>query len=246
VCDVPVDPPGRAPLTSRFPTRMHRLTTPSGRSIELLAPVDPDALLDDPIVEQRYKADNYLPYWPIIWPSGLMMAERILTETGSPPAAPGGDAWMREADYGRVIDLGCGLGTAGIAAGLRGWHVTFTDYDPEAVEFAAHNARHNGVPAERIRAVHMDWRTPLPEQFPWLLASDVLYERRLHPLLLDAVDKLLAPGGAAWVSDPQRTSAEDFPLHAVERGYRVTTVNLEGESFSGGRQAGTLYVLARA
>ena len=39
-------------------------------AIDLLAPVDPDALLDDPAVEERYKADNYLPYWPIIWPSG--------------------------------------------------------------------------------------------------------------------------------------------------------------------------------
>jgi predicted nicotinamide N-methyase len=233
-------------LASRFPTRVHRLTTPGGRTIDLLAPVDPDALLDDPVVEQRYKADNYLPYWPIIWPSGLMMAHRILTDETSPPGLPARDAWLSDTDYHRAIDLGCGLGTAGIAAALRGWHVTFTDYDPEAVEFAAHNARCNGIAAGRIRALHMDWRAPLPETFPWVLASDVLYERRLHALLLDAVEKLLAPAGTAWVSDPQRTSAEDFPLAAVERGFRVSTVNMEGESFSGGKQAGQLYVLTRA
>jgi predicted nicotinamide N-methyase len=232
-----------AALVSRFPTRIHRLAiagTP--HVIDLLAPVDPDALLDDPIVEQRYKADNYLPYWPIIWPSGLMLAARILTEETAPPAIPpgGGPA------VSRCIDLGCGLGTTGIAAGLRGWHVTFTDYDPEAVEFAAHNALRNGMPPERIRSVHMDWRAPMTEQFPWVLASDVLYERRLHPLLLDAIEKLLAPGGTAWVSDPQRTSAENFPLAAVERGFKVSTVNMEGESFSGGRQAGQLYILRRA
>ena len=229
-------------LTSRFPTRIHRLNVRDGagkplRTIDLLAPVDPDSLLDDPEVEQRYKADNYLPYWPIIWPSGLMMAERILNEVQSPPALPAADA--------RVIELGCGLGTAGIAAGLRGWNVMFTDYDPEAVEFASHNARRNGVPAERIRAIHMDWRAPVAEKFPWVLASDVLYERRLHALLLDAVEALLAPGGTAWVSDPQRTSAEDFPFAAVERGFRVKTVYLEGESFAGGKQAGQLFVLTR-
>jgi predicted nicotinamide N-methyase len=240
----PPPPDFLSPLKSRFPTRIHRLKA-AGREIDLLAPVDPDALLDDPIVEARYKADNYLPYWPIIWPSGLMLAERILRETGSPPELPGGVPQAAA----RAIDLGCGLGTTGIAAALRGWHVTFTDYDPEAIEFAAHNALRNGVPPERIRALPMDWREPLDETFPWVLASDVLYERRLHGLLLDAVERLLAPApraGEAWVSDPQRTAAEDFPLAAVGRGFRVETVNMEGESFSGGRQSGQLYILRRA
>jgi 2-polyprenyl-3-methyl-5-hydroxy-6-metoxy-1,4-benzoquinol methylase len=249
---------GGAALASRFPTRIHRLTLPgtavaggAPRVLDLLAPVNPDVLLDDPIVEQRYQADNYMPYWPIVWPSGLMLAARILTDQSSPPAlppepgCPPHEKQEAKIENQKCIDLGCGLGTAGIAAGLRGWHVTFTDYDPEAVEFAAYNARHNGVPPQRIRALHMDWRAPIPERFPWVLASDVLYERRLHPLLLDAVEKLLAPGGAAWVSDPQRTSAENFPLAAVERGFKVASINMEGESFAGGKQTGQLYILTR-
>lgn len=230
-------------LSSRFPTRIHRLDV-AGQTIDLLAPVDPDALLDDPIVEQRYKADNYLPYWPIIWPSGLMLAERILTAPAdaSPPVP-------RPPNFSRAIDLGCGLGTTGIAAAKRGWHVTFTDYDPEAVEFAAHNARRNGIPQEQIRAVHMDWRAPIQETFPWVLASDVLYERRLHALLLSAIGALLShddPAAQAWVSDPQRSSAEDFPLAAVEAGFRCRSLNLLGKNFAGGDQPGTLYILTRA
>ncbi|HVS71257.1 MAG TPA: methyltransferase [Phycisphaerae bacterium] len=230
------------PFVSRFPTRIHRLTVPIGdagrtRTIDLLAPVDPDALLDDPDTLQRYRADDYLPYWPIVWPSGLMLASRILSESSSPPAAPPQDA--------RCIELGCGLGSTGIAAGLRGWHVTFTDYDPEAVLFAAHNAQRNAIPPDRVRALHMDWRSPVPETFPWVIASDVLYERRLHPLLLSAISKLLAPTGQAWVSDPNRTAAEDFPLHAVEHGFKVKTTHLEGESFAGGKQSGQLFILTR-
>jgi predicted nicotinamide N-methyase len=166
-----------------------------------------------------------------------MLAGKVLSGAGTPPAVSEGG--------GRCIELGCGLGTTGIAAGLRGWQVTFTDYDPEAVEFAVHNAGRNGVAPERVRGLHMDWRDPVAETFPWVLASDVLYERRLHPLLLSAVSKLLAPGGQAWVSDPQRTAAEDFPLHAVEAGFKVKTVYMEGESFAGGRQAGQLFVLTR-
>ena len=228
-------------LQSRFPTRIHRLEIASEprRTIDLLAPVNPDALLDDPAVEARYKADDYLPYWPIIWPSGLMMAARILTGETSPPTLP-------EGGVGRVIELGCGLGLAGIAAGLRGWEVLLTDYDPEAIEFARHNAIVNGVAPERIRVMAMDWRAPVEEKFSWVIASDVLYERRLHPLVLSAIDVLLEKKGTAWVSDPQRTSAENFPILAVEKGFRVSTVNMEGESFSGGKQSGQLYVLTRA
>ncbi len=230
------------PLSSRFPTRIHRLTA-AGRTIDLLAPVDPDALLDDPIIEQRYNVENSLPYWPIIWPSGLMLAAEILTRESSPPAPPCGIS----ESFARTIDLGCGLGTTGIAAGLRGWHVTFTDYDPEAVLFAGHNAERNGIPANRIRGLAMDWRSPIDERFPWVLASDVLYERRLHALLLRCIEKLLddSPDAQAWVSDPQRTAAEDFPIAAVEHGFKVQTVNMEGESFSGGRQSGHLYILPR-
>ncbi len=225
-------------LVSRFKTRIHILELGS-QTIELVAPENPDALLEDPEVEARYKADNYMPYWPIIWPSGLMLATKILEDASIPPAMPPNIALPR------AIEIGCGLGTCGIAAARRGWHVTFTDYDAQAVEFAAHNALRNGVPTERIRCVDMDWRQPLAESFPWVIASDVLYERRLHPLVLDAVDHLLTGDGVAWVSDPLRNSAEDFPLTAVERGFRVTTINLQGKNFAGGVQHGTLYVLTR-
>ena len=123
--------------------------------------------------------------------------------------------------------------------------MTFTDYDPEAVDFAVYNALHNSVSADQVRGLHMDWRAPVAELFPWIIASDVLYERRLHALVLEAIDRLLTPDGVAWVSDPQRNSAADFPLAAVERGFRVTAVNLEGKNFAGGAQPGTLYVLSR-
>ena len=123
------------PLISRFATRIHRLDIGgprggAGRTIDLLAPVDPDALLDDPTVAQRYKTDNYMPYWPIVWPSGLMLASKILTDPSSPPALPlvdspsplFADSPPRPLADSRspphCIELGCGLGLAGIAAGL--------------------------------------------------------------------------------------------------------------------------------
>lgn len=225
-------------FTSRFETRVHILDigNPPVRQIQLLAPKDPDSLLDDEVTLKRYRADDYMPYWPIIWPSGLMLAHKILTDSGA-PAEPFGN--------GRCIELGCGLGSTGICAGLRGWHVTFTDYDPEAIDFAGHNALRNGVPADRVRPLHMDWRKPSDEKFSFVVASDVLYERRLHPLLLNAIDAVLAPGGIAWVSDPQRTAAEDFPINAVMAGFKVSDLPLLGVNFNNEPLKGTLYVLQK-
>ncbi|HEY4328625.1 MAG TPA: methyltransferase domain-containing protein [Phycisphaerae bacterium] len=246
----PQPAPSFPPFTSRFHTRIHRLTleTSPSRTIDLLAPADPDTLLDDAVTEARYQADNYLPYWPIIWPSGLILATKILSDLTSPPALPDSQSKIENRELkipSRAIELGSGLGLAGIAAALRGWHVTFTDYDPEGILFAHHNALRNGIPESHIRALHMDWRAPINEQFPWVIASDVLYERRLHPLVLSAIKSLLAPGGTAWVSDPQRTSAEDFPLTAAAEGFKVTTTNLQGTNFTGGPQPAQLYVLTR-
>jgi SAM-dependent methyltransferase len=243
------EPPPADRLTTRFRTRLHVLRV-ADRDITLLAPEDPDALLDDPDVQRRTKADDYMPYWPIIWPSSLMLAAQILTADTAPPdlpQTPPADPLPAALDpvppLPRAIELGCGLGLAGLAAGLRGWHITLTDYDPEAVEFAHHNALRNGVPLERLRAVAMDWRQPVADLFDWVIASDVLYERRLHAPLLGAIRALLATGGTAWISDPQRTSAEDFPLAAVEAGFRCASINLEGKNFHGGVQPGTLHVL---
>lgn len=227
-------------LSSRFPTRIHLLdigTAPQITRLELVAPQNPDVLLEDPVVHEKYAADNYFPYWPIIWPSGLMLADRILHDVTVPPMTPPNDA--------RAIELGCGLGLAGIAAARRGWNVLFTDYDTEAITFAEHNARRNGIAESQIRVLNMDWRAPVAEKFPWVIASDVLYERRLHALLLGAIDALLAPGGTAWVSDPQRTAAEDFPIAAVEHNFRVTSSPLSTVNPTGGVLPGTLFSLTR-
>ena len=230
----------RPPLQSRYPIRLHQLMAGT-HPLEIFAPADPDSLLDDPTVEARYKKDNYLPYWPVIWPSSLMLAEHILNSHDSPPTLPP----RADALPPRAIELGCGLGIAGIAAAMRKWHVTFTDYDPEAVDFAAFNANCNKISPEFVTARHMDWREPFHEKFDWIIASDVLYERRLHPILLDAIDHLLAPQGVVWISDPQRNSAADFPPVAVERGFRITNSVLQWTGPSGINSDADLLVLHR-
>lgn len=231
----------RPPLQSRYPIRLHRLAV-GPHQLEIFAPADPDSLLDDPTVEARYKKDNYLPYWPVIWPSSLMLAEHILCSPDSPAAAPNNQTLVPP----RALELGCGLGIAGIAAALCGWPVTFTDYDPEAIDFAAFNASCNKIPSYLVEARNMDWRQPMEGKFDWIIASDVLYERRLHGILLDAIDQLLAPNGVVWISDPQRNSAADFPPMAVQRGFCVANSVLKWTGPSGVNSDADLLTLHRA
>ena len=59
------------------------------------------------------------------------------------------------------MEVGCGLGLPGVAALARGLRVTFSDYDPAALEFAARNARLNQL--ENFCLLRLDWHAP-PEE----------------------------------------------------------------------------------
>src|SRR5262245_2507121 len=96
-------------------------------------PADSDRLLDHPWVRSAFAADEYVPYWPTVWPAARMLAKAVVREPW--------DTYPRPV---RVLEVGCGLGLAGIACLARGLHVSFSDVDETALQFAAANARLNG------------------------------------------------------------------------------------------------------
>jgi predicted nicotinamide N-methyase len=185
------------------------------RSVTLDLPADPDALLEQPAVLDRHARDDYMPYWAHLWPAAIRTAEAIVRFGWTP--------------RGRVLELGCGLGLVGIAAAIAGErtgvHVTLSDYDAEAVAVALHNARRNGL--ENVTGRLLDWRDPPAERFHAVIGCDLLYEERDHAPLLDALDRLLEPGGLAWFGDPGRSRAIDFWHRAEERGYGATAFCVE-------------------
>jgi 2-polyprenyl-3-methyl-5-hydroxy-6-metoxy-1,4-benzoquinol methylase len=146
--------------------------------------------------------DERLPYWTEIWPASVVVAGAALEAGG----ALAGKA---------VLDLGCGLGVAGMAAGRAGARVCLCDYDPQAVRFAALNWVAN-VDAEP-RAVVMDWRAPVFEAaFDLILAADIVYEKRFFEPIIRAFDRLLKPGGRVWLGEPDRHFSRGF-FAALER-----------------------------
>lgn len=179
-----------------------------GREVALLAPRDGEALLS----EEAFEHEEFLPYWAELWPSALALARALA---------------RRPLTGRRVIELGCGLGLPAIAAALAGGRVLATDWSPDSVAMTARNAARNG--AELATALYRWDAPPEPLGPPWqlVLASDVLYEQRNVPALLDLLPRLTAASGEVWLADPGRAPAAGF-LEAAAATWRIDAIPHDG------------------
>jgi len=192
-------------------------------------PANTDTLFEHPWVRAAYAADEYTPYWTTLWPSARMLAKAIVRESWDNFPAPV-----------QVLEVGCGLGLAGIAALSRGLSVTFTDVDTTALSFAAANARMNGF--NNFRTMPLDFRCPpTEEKYPVVIGSDLMYEERLIDPLVNLLAAVLAPGGVCLITDPDRAAARLFRWKLEEAGYTVTTSLIRAGEPGGERTKGTLY-----
>ena len=190
----------------------------AGRVLELTWPADVYSLLDRPDVQQRFERDEYMPYWAQPWPASILLAEAVL---GGEPGAGR-----------RGIEIGCGVGLVSLAAALAGWAMTATDYDPDAVAFAALNAERNGVPLAGTRQLDYREKVTRPE-YDLILGSDLLYERKKGRPVADWIASALLPDGCALLSDPNRSAADEFPAHAEAAGLRAECRSAETLSPAG-------------
>jgi predicted nicotinamide N-methyase len=208
------------------PTRVSTLTF-GGRAVRLLRPVDPDRLLEAPEVQAWNVHDDYMPYWAYLWPGAYFLAEAVAREEEQ-PGLP-------------ALEIGCGLGLAGLVALGRGWHVTFTDYDDAALEFVRRSAAANGFDSAAYATRLLDWRDPPAECFPVILGADVLYEPRLVPLVANLLARMLAPAGRALIAGPYRVPTAGFGRALEALGLRFTEEPAVARSEEQGPIRGSLF-----
>jgi predicted nicotinamide N-methyase len=179
-----------------------------GRETRLLRPRDGDALLDEVLAEDD-PAEDRLPFWAELWPSGSALAA----------AVAGVDLTGR-----RVLELGCGLGLVSVAAAGAGAAVTAADQSPEAIAFTTVNAERNGVAVRTVRCT-FEAPEPLLAGAPWdlVLAADVLYEPATGPVLADLLARLVGPGGEVWLADPGRPREPAFVRRVDAAGWHRET-----------------------
>src|SRR5262249_21967021 len=118
----------------------------------------------------RLENPPHLPYWAELWESSRALAATMADESRLQPL--------------RVLDLGCGMGLAGVAAAAVGHRVTLADLEPPALLFARLNTLGYEANVRRV-----NWQTDnLKERFDLILGADIVYERSqwayLHPFFL--------------------------------------------------------------
>jgi predicted nicotinamide N-methyase len=200
-------------------------------TLRLVRPSEPDRLLDDGAVADLNRHDDYMPYWAYVWPGAYLLAEALQTRS-----------WSGE----RALEIGCGLGLAGLAGLASGLSVHFTDYDDAPLEFVAASVAENGFDPSRFSTSRLDWRSPPAEVYPLIFGADVLYEQRLVPLVAGVLARMLAPGGEAWIADPYRVAAEGFPRALSEYGLTCTVEPVQATTVELGLVRGTLHRVTRS
>lgn len=197
-----------------------------GREFRLHKPLRSfDVLVDEIMTEP----DADFPWWGLVWPGAVALAEHLFE---SAPLS------------GEAIELGCGLGLAGLAGAAAGLRMLQTDKQPEVLELVRLAARDNMLPMPRTRV--LDWTNPgeiVPH--PLVLGADILFEDSLHDDLLALLRQLIAPGGRALLTDPRRATSQPFldaarqvfELQTSERsivlGYETTMVQLHELTWPG-------------
>lgn len=197
-----------------------------GHTFLIERPADSDRMLEHPRVKSELLARDVMPYWTDLWPAARMLAKWII-ETRWPAGL-------------HALEIGCGLGLAGVAALSRGVRVTFSDHDATAVEWAARNARLNGY--SDFDTLPMDWNHP-PEgmRFRVILASDLVYETRNVPPIVSLIKRVLSDDGVALVTDQDRIPAALLKELLAREGLPYTTRMLRAGEPGGDRLKGTLY-----
>jgi predicted nicotinamide N-methyase len=172
--------------------------------------VDSEALLRDADAPEP-------PYWAHVWPGSRSLARR-----------------MSQADCAgrRVVDIGCGLGLAGIAAAIRGAVVTMFDAARDGVEFARANAALNRC---RVNLLQTDICRPgIRGVFDYCLAADVTYDPDLQAAVASFIAAHLAPNGRAWCAESVRTLDQGFRRACEAHGLQVK--EHEATEFDEGRE----------
>ncbi len=169
--------------TETFPVKI------GDRELQFLKPRTIDRFIDpvDPMAG--------FPLWAKLWEASVVLTNYM---AGIPVEA-----------HRRILELGSGLGVAGIAAAVMGHTITLTEHNPDALNFLQANACLNRC--NRITIRHLDWLHPeLAGLFDLIIGSDIIYQESVIGPLEALFRKHLAPGGRVVLTGKVRRTGTLF------------------------------------
>jgi predicted nicotinamide N-methyase len=182
--------------------------------IRLLKPSDLDELLDG---QKPLDQVGTFPFWFRLWEASLVLGHVLARD----PAARGG----------RLLDLGAGLGLAGLAAGKAGFAVTLSDSEQVISEFQQVSIAANQL--ENVTSLVFDLdNVPDIGPFDVISGAEVLFREEFVEPMLNICQNYLKPGGTIYLAHDVRRRSLSLFLRRSESfftiGSRKQTVSRPG------------------
>ncbi len=135
--------------------------------LQILQIVDLEKHIDRLAEESREKLE--LPFWSKIWPASILLSHYLSSVNQN---------------QGNVLELGCGIGLAGLFAASRGFNVVLSDINADALIFAKINILKNNL-SDRANVLHVDFtQDRLSRKFDYIIGSEIFYIESSYPGLV--------------------------------------------------------------
>lgn len=149
-------------------------------------------------IDRFINADDVMenfPLWAKIWEASIVLMQHMADF----PVVPDR----------RILELGSGLGVAGITTAALGHDVTLSEYNQDALNFLRANAEANNCGHLSIH--QLDWFKPeIEETFDLIIGSEIVYQDSAVEALGDIFEKLLSPEGKVILTERVRSTGSVF------------------------------------
>jgi len=141
--------------------------------------------LDKLVGDTRSGKQIKLPLWAKVWPSCIILGCALANFPFS--------------DGCRIMELGAGSAVNGLVLAKRGFGLTCTDVDPDALLFSKINVLKNGL-AESIEILRSDFTCDnLGRSFEYIIGCEILYDEIGFASLVDYLDEHLSEDSTAEI-----------------------------------------------
>ncbi|MDR4501652.1 MAG: protein N-lysine methyltransferase family protein [Nitrospirales bacterium] len=190
---------------------------------------------DETPLEQRDDESLGWAYWDRLWPSELALAEYLIHEH-----FPGNLTGKH------VLEIGCGVGLAGVVAAQLGAFTTFSDMVPVVLEGVKETCRINQI--RQFDTHTLDWSSSIsmPRKYDIVMGSEVFYDTKNLPGISNVLRSTLKSDGKAFFCDPNRLGLNTIEVHFQEHfamSVQPCPLNEALRKRSGGGKTGYIYAL---
>lgn len=210
---------------SRYGVRFEPLTV-NGVTLEFLQIENMDAYVEELTRDLPEDTPPELPFWAKIWRTALLVA--YFTQRLEPAGRT-------------MLEIGAGVGVCGLFAAARGFRVTVTDANPEAVLFTRIAVLRNNL-ADRVDVRRLDFtKDRLDERFDIILGSEVLYKEDQSRALVKFLAAHLRNDPAAEIilaKEYTRKAKKFFKLIEKDYAHQHLSIGYQGGSSAGDKAAG--------